>query len=49
MMHSDDTLNGDVYISCVESIFTRHEISPFLIDMNHCLANPALSGAFASL
>jgi len=43
-----DTLGGDVYISQVESIFASHGVSPFLIDMNHRLANPALSGAFAS-
>jgi len=43
-----DTLGGDVYISRVESIFASHGVSPFLVDMNHCLADPALSGAFAS-
>ena len=43
-----DTLGGDVYISRVEAIFASHEVSPFLVDMNYCLANPAFSGAFAS-
>jgi len=43
-----ESLGGDVYISRVESIFAGHGVSPFLVDMNHCLANPALSGAFVS-
>ena len=43
-----ESLGGDVYISQIESIFASHGVSPFLVDMNHCLANPALSGAFAS-
>jgi len=43
-----ESLGGDIYISQVESIVASHGVSPFLVDMNYCLANPAFSGAFAS-